>query len=208
MSRSHRLSRTAFLRFFAERQPVTVLLEACGSAHYWARQLQKLGHRVVLLPPRAVRPYVQRNKTDRSDARAILEAARNADIRPVPVKSCSQQALTALHRLRSTWLAARTARINTVRGLLREFGVMIPVGAKHVRQYLRAAISDVNEPLPESLHTILGLMGDEIGQLEERIHLVELQLQRLSEADARRGASSDDPWDWPYQLDRPSILRR
>jgi len=123
---------------------------------------------------------VPRSKTDRSDARALLEAARNADIRPVPVKTRSQQALTALHRLRSTWVAARTARINTVRGLLREFGVMIPVGAKHVQEHMRAAISDVNSPLPESLHAILGLMGEEIRQLEERIHIVELQLHRLS----------------------------
>ncbi len=180
VSESHRLSRTAFLRFFAQRQPVTVLLEACGSAHHWARQLQGLGHRVVLLPPHAVRPYVPRSKTDRSDARALLEAARNADIQPVPVKSCSQQALTAMHRLRSAWLAARTARINTVRGLLREFGVMIPVGAKHVQRHLRATIEDVGSPLPESLRPVLALMGEEINQIEERIDLVERQLQRLA----------------------------
>jgi len=175
-----RLSRGAFVGFFAQRQPVTVLLEACGSAHHWARQLQAQGHRVILLPPHAVRPYVQRNKTDRADARALLEAARNTDIHPVPVKSCSQQALTALHRLRSGWLAARTARINTVRGLLREFGVMIPVGSKHVQKHLRAATEDIGSPVPESLRPILALMGEEIHQIEERIDVAERQLQRLS----------------------------
>src|SRR4029453_13426164 len=180
VSDRQRLSRAAFLRFFAQREPVTVLLEACGSAHHWARQLQGLGHRVVLLPPHAVRPYVPRNKTDRSDARALREAARNTDIKPVPVKTCGQQALTALHRLRSGWLAARTARINTVRGLLREFGVVIPVGPKHVQQHLRATIEDVGSPLPESLRPVLALMAEEIHQIEERIDLVERQLQRLS----------------------------
>jgi Transposase len=88
-----------------------------GSAHHWARELQQLGHTVRLLPAPDVHRYVRRNKTDRTDARALLEAHRNEEIHPVPVKSVDQQALTALHRLRSTWLATRTARINTLRGL-------------------------------------------------------------------------------------------
>ena len=127
-----RLSRTRFLRFFAERRPATVLMEACGSAHYWARQIEGLGHRVFLLPPHATRPYVTRSKTDRTDAKGLLEAHRNEEIHPVPIKSVAQQTLSALHRLRSRWLATRTARINTVRGLLREFGVTIPVGARRL----------------------------------------------------------------------------
>ena len=109
----HRLSRGQFARFLATRAPATVVMEACGMAHFWGRQAVASGHRVVLLPPHAVRPYVPRNKTDRADATALLEAARNAAIHPVPVKSVTQQALTGLHRLRSTWLATRTARINT-----------------------------------------------------------------------------------------------
>ena len=82
----HRLSRARFLAFFAERQPATVLLEACGSAHHWARELRSLGHSVLLLPPHAVRSYVPRNKTDRTDAKALLEAHRNDEI--MPVVSC------------------------------------------------------------------------------------------------------------------------
>jgi len=107
----HRLSRGQFARFLATRAPATVVMEACGMAHFWGRQAVASGHRVVLLPPHAVSPYVPRNKTDRADATALLEAARNATIHPVPVKSVTQQALTGLHRLRSTWLATRTARI-------------------------------------------------------------------------------------------------
>src|SRR5262245_46018873 len=128
----HRLTRSQFARFLATRPPSTLLMEACGSAHFWGRRALSHGHQVALLPPQAVRPYVARNKTDRTDAKGLLEASRNESIRPVPVKSESQQTLTALHRLRSTWLAARTARLNTVRGLLREFGVVIPIGSQRV----------------------------------------------------------------------------
>ena len=176
----HRLTRSAFLRFFAERRPTTVLLEACGSAHHWGRELLAAGHRVTLLPPHAVRPYRQGNKTDRADARALLEAARNSDIRPVPVKSVAQQSLMALHRLRSRWLSARTARINTARGILREFGMMIPVGARHVLPRLRAVVGDVDSPLPAPLRACLALLGEEIAQLEEKIRQVEQHLKTLA----------------------------
>ena len=86
VSENHRLSRAKFKLFFAEHQPATVLFEACSSAHHCARELQSHGHSVILLPPHAVRPYVPRNKTDRSDAKALLEAFRNKDIHPVPIK--------------------------------------------------------------------------------------------------------------------------
>jgi len=95
VAEARRLTRSQFLRFFGERQPALVLLEACGSSHFWARQLQALGHRVLLLPPHQVRPYVRGNKTDQADAKALLEAHRNAEIRGVPVKSVGQQTLAA-----------------------------------------------------------------------------------------------------------------
>ena len=123
-----RLSRDRFLEFFAQRPPATVLLEACGSAHYWARQLQPFGHAVRLLAPHDVRPYVRRNKTDRTDAKGLLEAHRNEEIHPVPVKSIAHQAIASLYCLRSTWLATRTSRLNTIRGLLREFAYLFPSG--------------------------------------------------------------------------------
>src|SRR3989337_1636473 len=129
---THRLSRKKFLPFFAERTPSLVLLEACGMAHHWGRELGQFGHQVLLLPPADVKPYVRRNKTDRADAKGLLEAHRNEEIHPVPVKSVPQQTLTALHRTRSAWAGDRTARINTVRGILREFGLTLPVGAHHV----------------------------------------------------------------------------
>lgn len=175
-----RLSRTAFMKFCTDQPPATFLLEACGSSHYWGRRLQALGHRVLLLPPHATRPYVFRNKTDRADTRGLLEAHRNEDIHPVPVKSVPQQALTALHRLRSTWLAARTARINTVRGLLREFGLVIPVGAHHVLPRAWSVLEDADSGLPDALRPALAEACTEIRQLEDRLRLVENQLEALA----------------------------
>jgi len=94
-----RLTRDRFLTFFAQQRPATVVFEACGSAHYWARQLQPFGHTVRLLPAHDVRRYVRRNKTDRTDTKAMLEANRNEEIPPVPVKTIEQQAIASLHRL-------------------------------------------------------------------------------------------------------------
>src|SRR3990172_11041343 len=118
----HRLSRGQFARFLAEHTPAAGVMEACGTAHCWGREAGARGHRVVLLPPHAVRPYGLRNKTDGADAKGLLEALRNEAIRPVPVKSVDPHGLAGLHRLRSAWTATRTARLNTLRGLLRELG--------------------------------------------------------------------------------------
>jgi len=176
----HRLSRDAFLRFFAERRPAEVLMEACGSAHHWGRQFQGLGHEVLLLPPHQTRPYVTGNKTDRADARGLLEARRNEKIRPVPVKSVNQQALCSLHRLRSAWLAARTARINTVRGLLREFGITIRLGAGRVATIVQQLVEDADSGIPDALRPALDEARTEILDLERRMRSVELQLRALA----------------------------
>jgi transposase len=112
VERTARLRRAQFLEFFAQQPPATVVMEACGSSHHWARRIEQLGHHVILLPPHQVRPYVKRNKTDRTDAKGILEASRNEDIRPVPIKTVSQQVLTSMHRLRQGWMTERTARMN------------------------------------------------------------------------------------------------
>jgi transposase len=182
VSEHRRLSRTQMTRFFAQRSPATVLLEACGSSHHWARQLERLGHRVLLLPAQHVRRYVLRDKTDRADATALLEAHRNEQIVPVPVKTLHQQALASLHRLRSGWLATRTARINAVRGLLRELGILIPQGPRHVQPGLTTALSDPSCPVPESLHEALLSAGREISELDSRIRAVERQLKTLAGA--------------------------
>lgn len=172
-----RLSRERFRRFFAERPSSEVLMEACGTAHHWGRELEALGHRVRLLPPADVARYRDGNKTDRADAIALLEASRNERIDAVPVKTLDQQALTSLHRLRSAYVADRTARINTVRGILREFGHAIPQGARTFVGRARVALDD--EQLPHDLRVELNQALDEIvafrtkiGELTDRIEAI------------------------------------
>ncbi|WP_292936989.1 transposase [Noviherbaspirillum sp.] len=119
----HRLTRIQFERWFVDRNVSLVIVEACGSAHHWARWLNSRGIEVHRLPAACIRAYVKRNKTDAVDVCALLEAARCADIAPVKVKSIEQQALQGLHRTRSLWMGTRTSRINALRGFCREFGI-------------------------------------------------------------------------------------
>jgi transposase len=131
------LTRDQFERFLATLTGRTeVIMEACATAHYWGRQCQVHGLSVRLLPPQYVRPYVRRNKTDRADVDALLEAARCGHIPTVPVRTIEQQTLQAVHRVRTQWQTARVARINALRGLLREHGHTIPVV---LRSAMRAA---------------------------------------------------------------------
>lgn len=110
VQRRKRLSRPQFESFWTSQPPCRVIMEACSSSHFWARFLRARGFAPVLLPPTYVRPYRRRNKTDRADCEALLEADRCAGIHPVSIKSEDQQALLALHRARSQWLQTRTAR--------------------------------------------------------------------------------------------------
>lgn len=176
----HRLSRKRFARFLAEQPPATLVMEACSSAHYWAREAQARGHEVRLLPPRDVHRYRKGNKTDRNDAKAILEAHRNEDIRPVPPKSVDQQTVTALHRMRSAWVATRTSRLNGLRGLLRELGATIPTGARNVGPHIMALVADVDSVVPDPLRSVLAAAVDEIRGLEVRIADVEAQLEGIA----------------------------
>ena len=127
-----------------------------------------------------MRPYVLRNKTDGADARALLEALRNEALHAVPVKTVDQHTLAALHRLRSGWLATRTARLNAVRGLLRELGITIPVGATRVVPAVRALCAPGEDALPAALRRALGAALAEITELETRMREVEHELDTLA----------------------------
>jgi transposase len=181
VSRRERPTRGQFLAFMAQQPAATVVMEACGSAHHWGRKLQSLGHRVILLPPHHVRPYIRRNKTDRTDTKGILEASRNEEIRPVPVKTVAQQVLTSLHRLRSGWMLERTARLNALRGLLRELGVFIPVGAREVVPTVWGLIEDADSELPDALRAVFAEACREIREIEARVKQVERQLEAVAE---------------------------
>jgi transposase len=181
ISGRRRLDRSEVLLFFAQHPRATVVMEACGSAHHWARELQRLGHEVVLLPPHQVRPYVTRNKTDRTDAKGILEAYRNADLRPVPVKTIPQHVIGSIHRFRSGWIASRTAQVNTLRGLLREVGLIIPEGIEKVIPQVRLFADDTDSAIPDGLRATIVAACDQIESLTEQIGQSERQLEALAE---------------------------
>ena len=113
-----RSNRGKFLRSFVKQEPATVVMEACVLAHHWGGQIRELRHEIILISLQHARPYVQRNKTDRTDVKGLFEAYRNSDIHLVPIKTLARQQLMVLHRIRSTWIRTRVGRINMVRGLL------------------------------------------------------------------------------------------
>jgi transposase len=176
-----RLTRAQFERWFGNREVKLIVMEACGTAHHWARAFRARGIEVRLLPPRYVRAYVKRNKTDAADAVALLEAARACDIKPVAVKSVEQQALQALHRTRSAWMSTRTRRINTLRGFCREFGLVVPEGAVRGLAQIARYLADERSGLPAMLRGSMRLMLEEIRLLEARIAQLEQALCDLAQ---------------------------
>lgn len=179
----HRFNRRQFTHFLTTALPTRVVMEACGTAHYWGRCAHRHGHTVTLLPPAYVRPYVRRNKTDRTDAEALLEAVRSGQIPAVPVKTVAQQTLVGLHRIRDQWMTTRTARINTVRGLLREQGILLPAGAGPAVRAIPALLDDAEAPLSPHLCRMLSLIYAEIRQLEDCIGRLERELRVVADAD-------------------------
>lgn len=173
---TQRLSRAQFERWFANRSVSLVVMEACGSAHHWARWLNTLGIEVRLLPAQYVRAYVRRNKTDANDAAALLEACRASGLRAVRIKSVEQQALQGLHRIRSLWMSTRTSRINALRGFCREFGLSIPQGARTAVEVFGRVLADPQSPVPALIRNSASLLLEEIRLLEARIAQVEREL--------------------------------
>ena len=148
------LRRSQMLPFFAKLPACLVGMEACGTSHYWARELVKLGHDVRLMPPAYVKPYVKRGKTDAADAEAVCEAVTRPTMRFVPVKSPEQQAALSMHRTRDLLVKQRTQLINMIRGLLAEFGVDIPKGLERAllmaRQIVDGKAPEYRLKLPRS----------------------------------------------------------
>jgi len=128
------LRRDQLAVFFARLAPCLIGIEACGGAHYWAAKLGALGHRVKMMSPQFVKPYVKTNKTDSLDAEAICEAVTRPNMRFVPVKAPEQQSVLALHTARESFVKARTAQANQIRGLLTEFGLIVPQGIRVLRK--------------------------------------------------------------------------
>ena len=185
---SKTLRRRQMIPFFSKLKPCLVGIEACGTSHHWARELSGLGHRVKLMPPAYVKPYVKRNKTDAADAEAICEAATRPTMRFVPVKTADQQAALSLHRARSGLVRSRTGVANQIRGLLEEFGVVLAVGIKHVRDEVPGLIEDGEIDLPPLFRRTLKELHAHLRELDHRIETLEGELRawhRANEASKR-----------------------
>lgn len=169
------LRRTEVIRFFAELPPCLVGMEACASAHYWARELMAIGHEVRLMPPAYVKPYVKRGKTDAADAEAICEAVTRPTMRFVAVKSVEQQAVLMLHKSRDLMVRQRTMLINALRGHLAENGIVTGLGAGGVAASLKA-LHEEHDRLPAHARSALNGIAAQLRALASEIDRLEAQI--------------------------------
>lgn len=172
------LKRKDVLAFFAQQPPCLIGMEACGGAHHWARRFEAQGHTIKLMAPQYVKPFVQRHKTDARDAQAICEAATRASIPTVAVKTPEQQAVLALHRVRASLMKARVAQINQIRGLLTEFGIVLPSGVRKLQAQLPGVLEDGDNALPDMLRAMLADLREHLRGLEQRLAGIEQSLRQ------------------------------
>ncbi len=182
------LKRHQMAAFFANLQPCLIGMEACGGAHHWARKLGALGHTVRLMAPQFVKPYVKTNKNDLADAEAICEAVARPNMRFVPTKNVEQQAVLALHRARQGFVKARTAQANQIRGLLGEFGLIVPKGLSALAEQVPQLIEDATNELPGGFRLLVQRLLDHLKQLDQQEGELEAQIKvwhRSNEASRR-----------------------
>ena len=183
-----KLRRGQMLGFFSGLSPCLVGMEACASAHYWARELQALGHEVRLIPPQYVKPFVKTNKNDASDAEAICEALIRPTMRFAPIKSAEQQSVLMLHRARELLVRQRTMLINALRGHCGEFGLVVAQGASRVAELITVIEDPADDRLPEVAHEALGTLVEQLRMVQVQINGLEKKLMawhRASEASQR-----------------------
>ena len=181
------LRRPQLTAFFTKLPPTEIALEACGGAHYWARELIALGHVVRLIPPQYVKPYVKRGKNDRNDAEAICEAAGRPGMHFVPVKSVTQQAQGMVLKVRESLVGQRTLLINTLRGHAAEFGVIAAKGISKVGPLLTAIVQE--SAIPSEAKDMATLLRQQIADLDAKIKEIEVKVAAAHKANPVRQAA-------------------
>jgi transposase len=175
-----RLRRNQVLAFFAKLPSCLIGMEACATAHFWARELRRLGHEVRLIPPQYVKPYVRRGKNDAADAAAICEAVSRPSMRYVPIKTEEQQSVLVMHRARDLLVRQRTQLANAIRGHLAEFGLIQAQGIWNVGRLLDAMRDDAT--IPEDASATIELLAEQLGALDERINRVDARIAACHKA--------------------------
>lgn len=176
------LPRAKVLEFFAQLPACLIGIEACGSAHYWARELTQLGHTVKLMATQYVAAYRKRGKNDANDAEAICEAVGRPSMRFVAIKSEEQQAVLMVHRARTLTMANRVAQVNQIRGLLGEFGLVVPQGVARLRRELPGILEDAENGLPALAREVLCGLLEQLREADLRIGAYDRQIRALAEA--------------------------
>jgi transposase len=171
-----RLQRSALLAFTANLPQCTIGMEACGGAHHWGRELIKQGHTVKLIAAQFVRPYVKNNKNDARDAEAICEAISRPRMHFVPIKSFEQHDIQSLHRVRQSVQQMRNAQSNQIRGLLMEYGIIIPKGPTYVRKHLPFILEDADNNLTTQFRFILSELYDALCYIDQRLDRIDKQI--------------------------------
>jgi len=167
------LKRDQMAEFFALLEPCLIGMEACGSAHHWARKLTAFGHTVRLMAPQFVKPYVKSNKNDVADAEAICEAVARPNMRFVPIKNIEQQSVLALHRVRQGFVRSRTAQANQIRGLMGEFGLIIPQGITHIAKRVPELIEDATNELTGAFRMLIERLMQQLKDLDRQVDEME-----------------------------------
>lgn len=185
---SRQLKRAQMLTFFRDLPACLIGIEACASAHYWARELMAMGHGVRLIAPQFVKPYVKGNKNDANDAEAICEAVSRPHMRFVPVKTREQQDIQALHRIRSELVHQRTAKVNQIRGLLGEYGLIVAQGVAALRRQIPIILADDDNGLQAAFRGLLNGLREDLVYLDERVTQLDASIQQIARDDtsARR----------------------
>jgi len=177
-----KLRRDQVLAFFAAQPPCVVAMEACPGAHYWGREIGKLGHTVRLIAPAYVKPFVKRQKNDAADAEAICEAAQRPTMRFVAVKSEEKQASAVIFRTRDVLIGQRTQLINAIRGHLSEFGFIAPQGPSHIQQLIEQ-VEDPSSSIPEAARCCLTLLVEALRRLEDQVRELDAEITARAKAD-------------------------
>lgn len=174
-----RLTRDKLLPFIAQLSPCTIAIEACGGSHYWARRFKALGHEVKMISPQYVKPFVKGSKTDRNDAAAIAEAASRPSMRFVPIKGIEQQDIQSLHRIREQVIQQRTALSNQLRGLLAEYGIVIPQGLASLRAKIPELLEDGQNELSDFMRRHIKHLYKQLRYVDKQVLFYDNEIRQL-----------------------------